>query len=316
MTINRLILVTGGAGFIGTNVVRMLLKRGEHVRVLDNFSTGHRENLLDILDDIELLEGDLRSIDTCHRAMEGVSHVIHQAALPSVPRSLDDPHTTHEVNATGTLHLLIAARAAGATRFVYASSSSVYGPEPKLPRSESDLPNPISPYAVSKLAGENYCSAFWHSYGLETVALRYFNVFGPRQSWDSPYAAAIPKFVRALSLGRRPTIFGDGEQSRDFTHVDNVVAANLLALEATAAPGNTYNIGAGEKTSVNSLVRMIGEAMGVVPQADHVAPRIGDVRDSLADITLASSHLGYSPTTLLTEGLPPTIVWLLQGPAR
>lgn len=315
MAIKGKILVTGGAGFVGNNVVRMLLERGEQVRVLDNFSTGHRENLVDIMDDIELLEGDVRSIGICHRAMEGVSHVLHQAALPSVPRSIDDPHTTHEVNATGTLHLLTAARDAAVTRFVYASSSSIYGPEPRLPRAESHRPNPISPYAVSKLAGEYYCTAFWHSYGIETVALRYFNVFGPRQSWDSPYSAAIPLFVRALSLGRRPRIFGDGNQSRDFTYVDNVVAANLLALEATGAPGNAYNIGAGQKTSVNALLLLIAEAMGADPAADRVAPRAGDVRDSVADIAKAREQLGYDPAATLAQGLPPTIAWMLDGRA-
>jgi UDP-glucose 4-epimerase len=307
------ILVTGGAGFIGNHIVRALLERGDRVRVLDNFATGHRENLADLFDDIELIEGDLRSIDTCRRAARGVTHVVHQAALPSVPRSIEDPHTTHEVNATGTLHLLIAAREAGARRVIYSSSSSVYGPEPKTPRTETDRPNPISPYAVSKLAGEHYCSAFYHSYGLETVSLRYFNVFGPRQGWDSPYAAAIPKFIRAFATGSTPVIYGDGEQCRDFTYVANVVQANLRALQAPAAPGRMYNVGAGRKTSVNQIFALLRRAMNVSTEPSHQPPRVGDVRDSLADITLAGAELGYQATVPIEQGLAPTIEWNLSS---
>jgi nucleoside-diphosphate-sugar epimerase len=304
-------LVTGGAGFIGNHIARALLERGLSVRVFDNFATGHRENLSDLVDEIELVEGDLRSIDACRRAAAGVRYILHQAALPSVPRSIEDPHTTHEVNATGTLHLLIAARGAGVQRVVYASSSSVYGRDPKLPRDEADRPSPVSPYAVSKLAGEQYCSAFYHSYGIETVALRYFNVFGPRQGWDSPYAAAIPRFIRALAKGHPPTVYGDGEQSRDFTYVSNVVDANLLALDAASAPGRMYNVGAGHGTTVNSLLRTLCEIMDKPFRPEYHPPRPGDVRDSVADITRAGRDFGYAAATPLDDGLRPTVDWAL-----
>ena len=301
--------MTGGAGFIGCHIVRALLDRGDQVRVLDNFSTGHRDNLVDLFDDIDLIEGDLRSIDACRRAVTDISYIFHQAALPSVPRSIEDPHTTHEVNATGTLHLLMAAREASVKRIVYASSSSVYGPEPESPRVETSRPNPISPYAVSKFAGEQYCTAFFHSYGLETVSLRYFNVFGPRQGWDSPYAAVVPRFIRALNNGDRPTIFGDGEQTRDFTYIDNVVEANLKALEAPAAPGNVYNVAAGDKTTVNQLLAMMCEAMKTSADPIFEPARNGDVRDSLADISRARHDLGYERTVSVSEGLNRTITW-------
>ncbi len=307
---NGLVLVTGGAGFIGNNIVRVLLERGVRVRIFDNFSTAHRENVADIFEQIELVEGDLRSIDACRRAVDGATYVLHQAALPSVPRSIEDPHTTHEVNATGTLHMLMASRCAGVKRFVYASSSSIYGPEPKLPRSESDRPHPISPYAVSKLSGEQYCTAFWRSYGLETVALRYFNVFGPRQGWDSPYAAALPRFVHALQRDERPKIFGDGKQTRDFTFVTNVVNANLMALEAPSAPGNVYNVGAGQQTSISQLLDYIMDVMERRCEPELLPPRAGDVRDSLADVTRAIEDLKYDPAVSVREGLRPTVEWL------
>ncbi len=301
--------MTGGAGFIGCHIVRALLERGDRVRVLDNFSTGHRDNLVDLFDDIDLIEGDLRSIDACRRAVKDMSYIFHQAALPSVPRSIEDPHTTHEVNATGTLHLLMAAREVSVKRVVYASSSSVYGPEPECPRVETSRPNPISPYAVSKFAGEQYCTAFFHSYGLETVSLRYFNVFGPRQGWDSPYAAVVPRFIHALNNGERPTIFGDGEQTRDFTYIDNVVEANLSALEAPAAPGNVYNVAAGDKTTVNQLLAMMCKAMTTSADPIFEPARNGDVRDSLADISRARHDLGYERTVSVSEGLNRTITW-------
>jgi UDP-glucose 4-epimerase len=304
-------LVTGGAGFIGNGIVRALLERGDRVRVFDNFSTGHRDNLSDIEADVELLEGDLRSPDACRRAVRGAAIVFHQAALPSVPRSIEDPQTTHEVNASGTLNLLVAAREAGARRVVYASSSSVYGPIPKLPREESDRPLPISPYAVSKLAGEQYCAAFFHSYGLETVALRYFNIFGPRQGWDSPYAAVLPRFIRSLRRGEAVTIHGDGEQARDFTFIDDAVTANLLAATARDAPGNVFNIGGGRRTSVNRILELIGRELGVEPRAKHVAPRPGDVRDSLADISTARAVLGYEPAASIEAGVRRTVEWAL-----
>ena len=302
-------LVTGGAGFIGCHIVRALLERGDRVRIFDNFSTGDRDNLIDLFDDIDLIEGDLRSIDACRRAVTDISYIFHQAALPSVPRSIEDPHTTHEVNATGTLHLLMAAREASVKRIVYASSSSVYGPEPESPRVETSRPNPISPYAVSKFAGEQYCAAFFHSYGLETVSLRYFNVFGPRQGWDSPYAAVVPRFIHALDKGKLPTIFGDGEQTRDFTYIDNVVEANLKALEAPAAPGNVYNVAAGDKTTVNQLLAMMCEAMKTSADPIFEPARNGDVRDWLADISRARHDLGYERTVSISEGLNRTITW-------
>ncbi|MFZ5622990.1 MAG: SDR family oxidoreductase [Gemmatimonadota bacterium] len=302
-----LYLVTGGAGFIGNHIVRALLARGDRVRVLDNFSTGSRDNLADLFDDIELIEGDLRSADACRRAVRGVTAVLHQAALPSVPRSIEDPITTHEVNASGTLQLLHAAREAGVSRFVYGSSSSIYGPVPKLPREESDRPHPISPYAVAKLAGEQYCAAFYHSYGLETVALRYFNVFGPRQRWDSPYAAVVPLFIRSLTRGEEVRVFGDGNQVRDFTYVHNVVQANLLALSAPAAPGHVYNIGGGKGTTVMELLRMVATTLRVEAKVRWQDPRPADVRDSLADISRAQRDLGYQPTVAVAEGIVHTV---------
>ena len=306
---SSLYLVTGGAGFIGNNIVRALLAGGKEVRVFDNFSTGLRSNLTDFLDDIELVEGDLRSIDNCRRAVRGVTWVLHQAALPSVPRSVEDPHTTHEVNATGTLNLLHAAREMGVQRLVYASSSSIYGPDEKLPRQECDRPNPISPYAVSKLSGEHYCAAFFDSYRLETVALRYFNVFGPRQGWDSPYAAVLPRFIRALSRGQAVHIFGDGEQTRDFTYIDNVVDANVLVLQAPSVAGRVFNVGAGQKTSVKQLLDMVANVVGINAQVVFHPPRAGDLRDSLADISRAREDFGYSPAVDVETGLRQTIAW-------
>jgi nucleoside-diphosphate-sugar epimerase len=306
-------LVTGGAGFIGSAIVRALLHRGDSVKVLDNFSTGHRSNLAELHKDVEIIEGDIRSYETCIRAMRGVTHVLHEAALPSVPRSIKDPHTTHEVNATGTLQILMAARDAGVQRVVYASSSSVYGPGEKLPRDEADTPEPISPYAVSKLAGEQYCVAFWRSYGLETVSLRYFNVFGPRQRSDSPYAGVIPLFVKAFIVGEAPTIFGDGTQTRDFTYVDNVVQANLLALQASKAVGRVYNVGAGSQLSVNRLAESVAAIMKTSVRPVHADSRPGDVRCSRADVRRAAADLGYEPRTGVEEGLPITVEWLLAN---
>lgn len=304
-----LCVVTGGGGFIGSHLVRGLLERGERVRVLDNFSTGSRHNLADVLDRIEIVEGDVRSLETCREAVLGAAYVFHQAALPSVPRSVDDPISSHAVNATGTLNLLVASRDARVKRVVYASSSSVYGPVPKTPREEVDRPGPVSPYAVAKLCGEHYCGAFYSSYGLETVALRYFNVFGPRQGWDSAYSAVIPRFILALNSAQRPKIFGDGKQIRDFTYVDNVVHANLLALSASAAPGRVYNIAAGQPTSVAQLLAALAEASGIRALPEFCPSRVGDVRDSLASLARAQDELGYAPLVSLDRGLALTLEW-------
>ncbi|MBI4715913.1 MAG: SDR family oxidoreductase, partial [Nitrospirae bacterium] len=256
-------LVTGGAGFIGSHIVEALRERGDRVRVLDNFSTGKRGNLPVTTPLLEILEGDFRDPETCRRAMAGVTYVLHQGALPSVPRSIADPLTSHEVNVTGTLNLLIAARDAGVRRFVFASSSSVYGDTPTLPKHEEMIPNPMSPYALNKLAGEYYCRIFHRLYGLSTVALRYFNVFGPRQDPTSQYSAVIPKFISALMAGKAPVIYGDGEQSRDFTYVEDCVRANLLACEADdAASGEAINAACNRRTTLNELFRVIQAAVG------------------------------------------------------
>ena len=299
-------LVTGGAGFIGSHIVRRLAARGAQVRVLDNFETGRRENLAGV-SGVDVVEGDLRSAADCARAVRGIRLVLHQGALPSVPRSIEDPTSSHEVNATGTLNLLRAAVAAKVERVVYASSSSVYGPEPTLPRRECQRPHPISPYAVSKLAGEHYCRAFFESYGLATVALRYFNVFGPGQRSDSAYAAVIPRFVSALARGERPVIFGDGRQTRDFTYVDDVVDANLLALSSPGAPGNVYNVAAGRGISVNELFALVAGVMNSSLTPSYAAPRTGDVRDSIADASAAERDLGFRPKVSVEEGIRRTV---------
>lgn len=301
-------LVTGGAGFIGSHLVEALVAEGHEVVVFDNFSTGRRENLAPWRDRVRVVEGSVTDLATCEVAAAGVDYVLHQAALPSVPRSLQDPASTHAANATGTLNMLIAARAAGVRRLVYASSSSVYGNTPELPKREDMPPRPLSPYAVSKLAGEYYCRAFTASFGLETVALRYFNVFGPRQDPTSQYAAAVARFVAAALEGTSPTIFGDGGATRDFTYVGNVVRANLLACRASSdVVGNAYNIGCGSRVSVRALWDRIREMTGTQVDARHAASRSGDVRDSLAAVNLAREHLRYEPTIDLEQGLAMTI---------
>ncbi len=300
-------LVTGGAGFIGSHVVRRLLAMGREVRVLDNLSTGHLENLSSISDEIDFVHGDIRDIDVVHGAMRDRDAVIHLAALPSVPRSIADPITSHEANATGTLNILLAARDVGAARVVLASSSSIYGANPELPKRESLTPLPISPYAVSKLAAESYARSFFDVYGLETIALRYFNVFGPRQDPDSEYAAVIPKFIAALRNGDSPVIFGDGEQSRDFTYVENVVDANIAALESEGVGGRVYNIACGRRITLNALAESLREELGASVDVVHGPPRPGDVRHSVADVTLAERELGYEPTVSLAEGLRRTV---------
>ncbi|MBL7199912.1 MAG: SDR family oxidoreductase [Anaerolineae bacterium] len=302
-------LVTGGAGFIGSNIVAVLVGGGEHVRVLDNYSTGQQENLAPVLERIELVEGDLRDLETCRRAVEGVEYVLHQGAVPSVQRSVDDPLASNEANVDGTLNLLVAARDAGVRRVVYASSSSVYGDSPALPKRE-DMPTaPKSPYATSKLAAEHYCRAFTEVYGLETVSLRYFNVFGPRQDPASEYSAVIPLFIGAMLAGRRPTVYGDGLQSRDFTYVDNNVQANLLAATAPGVAGQTFNIACGERYSLLDLIAALNRILGTGIEPLFGPPRPGDVKHSLADITRAQEELGYAVTVSFEEGLERTVAW-------
>lgn len=302
-------LVTGGAGFIGSNLVHELLQRGETVRVLDNFSTGRRSNLADVYSDIDLVEGDLRSSESCRQATKGVDVVLHQGALPSVQRSVSDPFTSHDTNATATMNLLVAARDAGVKRFVYASSSSVYGDSPTMPKQEEMIPRPKSPYAVAKLAGEHYCRIFYELYGLETVCLRYFNVFGPYQDPTSHYSAVIPLFIRAMMAGKAPTIYGDGTQSRDFTFVANNVHANLLAANQPGVGGQIFNIACGQRYSLLDLMDALNEILGtaIEPTFDH--SRRGDVKHSLADIGRAQDLLGYTVQVDFLEGLRRTAAW-------
>ena len=296
------VLVTGGAGFIGSNLVRALLARGDEVRVLDNFSSGNRRNLAEIAD-VEIVEGELRSYERVHYAMRGVELVFHQGALPSVPRSVHDPLTTGAVNVEGTLNVLLAARDENVRRVVFASSSSVYGNVGELPRRENQHTDPISPYGVSKLAAERYCVAFSRVYQLETVALRYFNVFGPNQDPTSQYAAVVPRFIAGVRAGRPVPIHGDGTQSRDFTYVANVVDANLLAAQAEGVSGAVLNVATGRQLSVNGLADAIGEVLGLPVEKEHLPQRAGDVRDSWADCGEAHRLLGYEPAVGLEEGL-------------
>jgi UDP-glucose 4-epimerase len=301
------ILVTGGAGFIGSHLVTRLLSEGHEVRVLDNLSTGKRANLAEAGGSVELIEGDIREPPAVRRATRDCEAVIHLAAVPSVPRSIADPDATHDANATGTLNVLAAARDAGVVRVVFASSSSIYGAAAELPKRESLRPLPISPYAVSKLCAENYCRSFFEVFGLGTVALRYFNVFGPRQDPKSEYAAVIPRFVRAYQHGEPPVIFGDGEQSRDFTYIDNVVEANLAALATPRGDGRVYNIACGEGITLNRLATILRELTGADVAAVHGPPRSGDIRHSVADIGLARRELGYHPSVSVDEGLARTV---------
>jgi UDP-glucose 4-epimerase len=302
-----LYLVTGGAGFIGSHIVDELVWRGQQVRVLDNFLTGKRQNLAKYLADIELIEGDIRNLATIQQAMQGVDYVLHQAALPSVPRSVADPATSHEVNATGTLNVLIAARDAQVKRVVYASSSSVYGNNP-APVKQEDMPtNPLSPYAVSKLAGENYCKVFYQVYGLETVVIRYFNVFGPDQDPNSPYAAVIPKFITLMLRGEPPPVDGDGTQSRDFTYVANVVDGNLRAATQPDIAGRVFNVACGLSFSLLQLIAHINSILGTDHEPIFRELRPGDIKHSLADISAAREELGYRPVVSFEEGLKLTV---------
>ena len=317
-----LFLVTGGAGFIGSNIVGELLNRGERVRVLDNLCTGKRDNLAFVerlqrpAADFEFMEGDIRHLDTCRRACHGVDYVLHQAALCSVPRSINDPSASNDVNVCGTLTVLMAAREVGVKRVVHASSSSVYGNSEVLPKTESQAPSPVSPYAVSKLAGEYYCQVFTKVFGLETVILRYFNVFGPRQDPSSQYAAVIPRFIQLALDGKPLQIHGDGLQSRDFTYISNVVDANLQAAEATDAIGHVINIACGQTSSVLQLADAIASTLGRKLEYHHTPARTGDVRHSLADISKAQRLLGYETHVGVFDGLRNTVTYFQNVRAR
>lgn len=302
-------LVTGGGGFIGSHLVESLVAQEEDVRVLDNFMTGRRENIADFIDDEHLIEGDIRDFRTCEKALAGVDFVLHQAALPSVPRSIEDPLLTNEINVSGTLNLLVASKNAKVKRFVFASSSSVYGDDPNLPKEEGQKGIPLSPYAVSKIVGEMYCQVFSQNFGLDTVCLRYFNVFGPRQDPDSPYSAVIPIFITKIREGKSPTIFGDGEQSRDFTFIRNVVDANLLALEAHGIAGEIFNIACGERITVNTLFEKIRDLHGKEIGPAYDEPRPGDILHSFADVSKARRMLGFEPRVSLEAGLEETVLW-------
>jgi UDP-N-acetylglucosamine/UDP-N-acetyl-alpha-D-glucosaminouronate 4-epimerase len=306
-------LVTGGGGFIGSNLVERLLREGRAVRVLDNFATGRRENLVALDGAFELVEGDIQSYERVHNAVRGCEVVFHNAALPSVPRSIQDPLTSNAANVTGTLNVLLAARDEGVERVVYASSSSVYGDSAELPKRESMPALPISPYAVGKLAAESYCRAFCEVYGLQTVALRYFNVFGPRQDPHSQYAAVIPRFILAFLANQAPMVYGDGEQSRDFTYIDNVVEANLRAAEADRVAGRVFNVATGRRISLNAMLAQLRRLTGKAIEAEYVPSRAGEIKHSLADISEATEQLGYRPQVDFTQGLRMTFDWYAHG---
>ena len=312
-------LVTGGAGFIGSNIAEALAERGDKVRVLDNLSTGFRRNFED-LGITDFVEGDVSDPEVVAKAVAGIDVVYHQAALASVPRSVEKPMDTNEACVTGTLNVLNESRKANVKRVIYAASSSAYGDQPFMSKRESDLPSPLSPYAVAKLAGEFYCQAFYQTYGLETVCIRYFNVFGPRQDPASPYSAVIPIFITALLEGRQPVIYGDGEQTRDFTFIRNVVHGNLLAAEAPAdkVAGKKFNVANGKTVSLNSMLAQLNELLGTDVQPKFEPARVGDVRDSLADISAARKCLGYEPQVSFEDGLKQSIEFyrsLLVGKA-
>jgi nucleoside-diphosphate-sugar epimerase len=313
----RRYLVTGAAGFIGSHLTERLLSLGEPVRALDNFSTGRRTNLTACEGQVgfELREGDLRDLEIARRAVKGIEIIFHQAAIPSVPRSVADPLSAHEANITGTLNLLIAARDADVKKFIYASSSSVYGPTSQLPQRETMPPNPASPYALTKFAAERYCQLFSQLYGLPTLCLRYFNVFGPRQDPASEYAAVIPCFISALLRGQAPIIYGDGEQTRDFTYIDNAVAANLQAAQA-AVSGEALNIAGGRQISINQLLAQIQTLLSVKITPDYSEARPGDLRHSLADISRARRLIHYQPQISFEEGLQRTVEWFLKEMKR
>jgi nucleoside-diphosphate-sugar epimerase len=302
-------LVTGGAGFIGSNIVAELVRRKERVRVLDNFSTGSRANLQSFAESIEVIEGDLTDLEMVRSAIRGADFVLHQGALPSVPRSVEQPINTNNVNVAGTLNVLVASKEEGVQKVVVASSSSVYGDTQESPKSESMQPRPLSPYAVSKLAGEQYARVFYEIYGLPTIVLRYFNVFGPRQNPDSQYSAVIPKFIRTMLEGRQPIIYGDGMQSRDFSYVQNVVEANILATQSSDAKGITLNIACQESCSLRNLLEALNDILGVKIQPQFQPSRKGEVKHSVANIALARKCIGYVPTVKWKEGLARTVDW-------
>jgi len=308
----RTFLVTGGAGFIGSHIAETLVQRGDRVRVLDNLSTGHLSNMDGFRDRIEFIEGDLVDAPLMAEIVRGVDCIFHQAALASVPRSVETPLLTNAACVTGTLTLLDAARRAGVRRMVYAGSSSAYGDQPTSPKRETDLPAPISPYGAAKLAAEYYCQAFTATYGFETVSIRYFNVFGPRQDPDSPYSAVIPLFITAILNGRRPVIYGDGRQSRDFTYVANVVRANLLAADAPNVAGRTFNAAGGRSIDLLSLIDRLNHLLGTDVKPIHADPRPGDIRESLADCSQARELLGYEPIVDFEEGLRRSVGYYRQ----
>src|SRR5678815_812894 len=310
MGLTGIALVTGGAGFIGSHMASALTASGARVRVLDDLSTGHRENLEEIGGDIDFIQGSVADEDLLNKALEGVELIFHEAAIPSVPRSVEAPRQTHVASVDGTFSLLAAARDHKVRRVVYAASSSAYGDQPTLPKSEQMLPQPLSPYAVAKLVGEYYCQVFTRVYGLETVSLRYFNVFGPRQDPGSQYSGVVSRFISALFADERPVIYGDGEQSRDFTYIENVVGANLNAASAAGAVGKVINVANGARVTLNELLAELKELTGKQDvTAEYREARVGDVRHSLADITLAQKFLGYESKVGLREGLQRTIDW-------
>lgn len=301
------ILITGGAGFIGSHLATAMVEQGHRVSVFDNLSTGHIENLAHLGDRVNFVEGDICNPDDCHSVCRDVEFVFHQAALGSVPKSVDEPQPSHDTNINGTFNMLRAAVDCKVRRFIYAGSSSAYGDAEVSPKHEQLLPNPLSPYAVQKLTSEYYCSAFFHCYGMESLVLRYFNVFGDRQDPNSRYAAAIPAFATAILRGESPTVYGDGEQSRDFTHIDNVVAGNLLAMRVDRAHGETINVSCGDQITVNQVIEAINKLLGANIKPNYVDPRPGDVLHSCADITLAKSFLRFEPVVTFEQGLQRTI---------
>ena len=310
-----LYLITGAAGFIGSSLARALVSRGESVRGVDNFATGKRQNIADILDRIDFREADITNLDAMHQACAGVDFVLHQAAIPSVPKSVLDPLGSNRANVDGTVNVLVAARDAKVKRVVYAASSSAYGDTPTLPKREDMRPDPISPYAVAKLASEQYMISFYRCYGLETVSLRYFNIFGPRQDPTSPYSGVLAKFTTQMLRGEQPTINGDGEQSRDFTYIDNAIEANLLACKAPAqkAAGQMFNVATGRRVTLNETFKVLQDLTGYKGQPKHGPVREGDVKHSLADISKAEAGLGYKPRVNFEEGLKRTVEWYRES---